>query len=1386
MTLIQLELLLLSAVLQQYSVLTISTSSRKQLKDVQLKIPLQIRARRFCTDTNCIKTCPKDYEMDPEQQYCRYQRSTCPPNYVRRQGSCILLEVQCPPGSVRQGNRCVVKSFECPQGYVLEGTNCVNSRYCPDGYRWENGFCYQQHHRSRICPQGYERQSGVCIQICANCEAACSECQEETAPLQCPTGYVFYREKCIKLLQGRADVVVRNVTYKVPKECEHEAFYNDGSCVSWKFEKILCTNGHFYGGSCVSVARCNRGLLQNDCECIEETISTAVCQQGQPSAEGCVIGKAYCTSPAKLVNGMCFEVVDSHKPFCEVGTLSNDFFCDVGSPQCPSGFVVDDHICKSSIAAYPMQCSSSGFFHGWCSTNASCEYGYQLEGNGVCVRNVIREMESCPSSTIEAGKICIFNLPLCDSDHVFDNAYGLCVKCEEKSVICNEESGYHYNNGTCLRYDSVCPLGYSWNKTHCVRISGDCKCQQGFQEEQYCIHSHLTCPENYHFVSGFCLKIDSPTCPERGSFSNGICITSPQCPAGFVVGPEFCEDIVPIRLNTTVPTCLFGFNYENGNCVKIIWKNAVSETRRPDCPFGYELSGALCIKKFYGYLICPPKTILMNEENKCFCKVDLVCPTGYERIGDECVFRSINYFSSSLNFLNPCYGSQCGLQYCLTQCFSPPCPVQPCSYGTYKPQLYPTLFNNHDIYNPCGIGEDCTSYDEHHSVVSLTCPPGFSKENNMCVAYYNRICQTGYKLQNGKCVRTEELKPLCTPGFSLVNETCLRIRCGIGYMRDGIRCKRLEYRPPLSCPKDYIIVHGFCLHKNDCAGGSIEGIYCVRKRYESYVCPRGYLLQNNTCIASALCTNSDSILWTSGCIHKKYMPLICPPGTRRIQNMCVHLDPPFCDVQLIKTNCLGEIRGDECISLETPRCGEGYILKDDKCAKCSTKSPNCPSNMIIIDGKCMLWKHCKNGSFLNRDGKCVSIEIKVATCKKGILYFGKCLEELPECHDGYTLVNGHCVKIDPAVPICRNGFLYKGRCVRLARCKGNGITLKNGWCIRHNYSDLTCDDETIRIRDVCINGVPKCPDNYFFSEGHCCSVHIQSAECNNNGKCIDNFCSLSFPSCSPTFFFDGSVCKKLLTSSAKCPVGTTPDNTDRSYCQYSSEHAESICPAEFYFHNGICQKRLYADKNCPSGFQRKQNICVRKACSNPKLTSLCGAYELTKSPIAVLENNSQTPKTAVNQIEQHSQKPSVKETSKSANAQHNQYCCQIFSPRMCEYNNEAAEWSCYHTQHRRCGKFCSYKNQHIYLSPTQSYQMENGVLIMKPLESEDDDNGDEDHNCDDCTDGSHDCDSYCYTYDCQEKSGGCNYMDQAEFCSTYPGMGCSSADGCYDQKFCVS
>lgn len=1386
---------------------TLSARTNKQLKDHQLTKPFKIRARRYCTGADCIKTCPLDYELDSEKQVCRYQRSVCPPNYVQRHGSCVLSEIQCPPGSVRQGNRCVVKTMECPSGYIMEGNNCINSRYCPEDYHWENGFCYRQQ-RQQMCPNGYDNRNGICVQICVNCDAACSECDEETVPLKCPAGYNMQRGKCLKIMQGRADIVLRNVTYRVPVECENDGIYNNGLCMLRKFESPRCESGSFYSGTCVEVARCAQGVFSSDCECRSESSTPGVCRQGQSIAAGCVVAKSQCRKPAQLLGSLCVGRLDSHRAFCPSGSPYDQIYCTSNSPRCPSGFVLEGSFCVRNMS-YPVDCGRYQWYDGWCSSIATCESGYKLQQNGDCVREMRMQKEVCPSGTTFDGEHCISNAPLCEPDHEYDERFGICVKCTEQAAVCDGAAGYQLSNGTCVRYTPLCSSGYIWKDNHCVSKSlSYVQCESGYVVDNYCVHSHLNCPDNQELLDDVCVHQEVPSCPEGSVYQNGLCVTSKQCPDGYIVGQHSCIEETKTSLNNSLkPECRYGFHYEKGNCIKTIHVDVVTESRPLQCAIGYSLRNGKCVKEYRGLLVCPPKTIHMNHENKCFCKVDLVCPNGYERMGDECMFRSASYYSPYLNFLNPCYGIQCSLQYCLSQCFTPPCPVQPCSYGVqHVASMYSGSNNqNSDI---CGIGENCITHESLETIVGLTCPPGYQKENNTCIAYYNRICQSGYKLTDGVCLKIEESNIVCPLGFTLSNGTCTRLRCDVGYTQDGTVCKKVEYHTPLPCPKNYIYIDGICLHRSDCLGGSVEGDHCVRRRHENFRCPTKFTQLNDSCVQMATCSSKDMFFTENACRSSEQIQLRCPPETKRVKNMCVYdKGTMFEKITLLPSQCNGRVieQSQLCAYIETPSCGKGYVLKNGRCITCSSKTPNCPADMIIINRKCIKYhKPCRDGLYLDKDGQCVAVNIRSATCSQGKLAFNRCIHGFPSCKSGYTLEGNRCVYKEAILAKCNEGILLGGTCISLRSCNSSNFVMSNGWCIRDEYFEPTCNSRTARKHDKCIGGFPKCPENHYQINGQCYSHQVHPAECSNNVQCLENFCPVTYPSCSASFNFDGSVCSKIVSQAPNCPVGTTPVSNDRDYCQYSTEQADFYCPDEYNYKNGICQKRQYIEASCPTGFRRKMDSCVRRTCSSAALTIYCGTQG-TSPPL--LGTPQHVP---------HFPAPRPFNTTTST-VSVDEVCCLIYSPRICRFDEGTDEWDCFHTENRRCGSFCTHQGQRLYLRSSESYYFNNVLMLVPPEHvtdtrfedmDENDDYVDDTtpsmHNsvdlnansisiissshlsgCDGCTDRSYDCDNYCYTYDCQKAGNHCEFRDQREFCSANPGPGCTAKDGCYSQDFCT-
>ncbi|XP_062545409.1 zonadhesin-like [Armigeres subalbatus] len=1364
---------------------TLSSGNRKQLKDHQLKKPLNIRARRYCTDADCIKTCPLDYELDNEKQFCRYQRSICPPNYIQRHGSCVLAEVQCPPGSVRQGNRCVVKTMECPSGYTMEGNNCINTRYCPEGYHWENGFCYRQQ-RSQVCPNGYENRNGICIQICVNCDAACSQCDEEIIPLKCPAGYDMHRGKCLKIVQGRADIVLRNVTYRVPVECENEGVYNNGICMHKKFESPRCESGSFYAGRCVEIAKCSQGVFTSDCECGSESSTAATCRQGLPSSAGCVISNCQCRKPAQLVGEVCEGRLESHRAFCASGTPYNNIYCTLNAPRCPAGFLLEGSFCVRNMS-YAVDCGRYQWNEGWCSSAATCEAGYKLQENGDCVREMRMQREVCPSGTTYDGEHCISNAPLCEPDHEYDERFGICVKCVEQAVVCDTAAGYQHNNGTCVKYDPLCPSGYVWKDNHCIsKSSSYVQCESGHVVDNYCVHSHLNCPDNQELVDGVCIHQEIPNCPEGSVYQNGLCMAAKQCPAGYTVGQHSCVEETRTSLNKSInPECRYGFRYERGNCIKTIQIEAIVDSRPLQCAIGYTLTQGKCVKVYHGLLVCPPKTIHMNQENKCFCKVDLVCPNGYEKIGDECVFRSMGYFSPYLNFLNPCYGLQCSLQYCLSQCFSPPCPVQPCSYGV---QQFGAVYGgaNHQPSDICGIGESCVTQENLDTIVNLTCPPGYQKENNTCIAYYNRVCQNGYTLEKGACLKIEETSVMCPLGFTLSNGTCVRIRCDAEYTREGTICRKMEYHSPSPCQKNYIYIEGICLHKTDCLGGSVEDGHCVRRRYENFQCPPKFTQLNESCVQMATCSGKDMFFAGTTCQSTEQIQLRCPAETKRVKNMCVYDNgTKFEKIKLLPPQCNGKvIQQDQlCSYIETPACGKGYVLKNGRCVTCSSKTPQCATDMVIINRKCIKYhKPCRDGWYLTKDGQCVAVNIRSATCSQGKLAFNRCIHGFPSCKSGYTMEGNRCVYKERTIARCNEGILLGESCFSMLQCNGPDFVLSNGWCIRDEHFEPTCNSRTARKRDKCISGILKCPENHYQFNGQCFLHRTAPAECPNNVRCLENFCPIAYPSCSASFNFDGSVCTKVISHAPTCPTGTIPVSTDRDYCQYSTEQADFHCPSEYNFKNGVCQKRQYMEASCPNGFRKKMDACARRACGSAALTIYCGTHGLGPSslgsPLNIPHLSAQRPFNATISA------VSVDEV-----------CCHIYSPRICRYNEGSDEWNCFHTENRRCGTFCKRPEQHVYLRTAESYYFNNILILLPPehvtntriehLDEDDDYVVDTKPNCDGCTDRSYDCDNYCYTYDCQIADSQCEFKDQREFCSAHPGPGCTTKDGCYSRDFCV-
>uniref|UniRef100_A0A182R440 EGF-like domain-containing protein n=1 Tax=Anopheles funestus TaxID=62324 RepID=A0A182R440_ANOFN len=1324
-------------------------------------LPDRVRLLTQCADgsVNCTRTCPDSYTIDAQQQYCRPKRQDgiCPPGYIQRSGAggaggCVLEEIQCPPGSTREGNRCIVRSYTCPSGYMQRGQSCVRDNICQPGYRWESGLCFPASARI-FCPPGYTEQhpGGNCAP--AACSDCC-DCRDEMAATICPSGYTNQWGRCVRHQQASPDLRIHSVTYRLPVECAAGQTFNGGQCETMStIGRPVCRAGHFYNGSCVEVAKCMRGTLNNVCSCELEQTVASTCAVGKMQDGQCLLARAHCRAPARLRNGVCVRETKSRVTCPDGGVPFQKEFCALEAPRCARGFTLDEHgLCRKATAC-TFDCGPYQRQNRWCGLPANCPEGYTLSDGGHCVRETVRPAFSCPEGTIERGERCISVTPICRSNFRYDPRVDLCTRCEERSLTCARGN---FTGGQCTWNEPACPSGYEWKDSMCVRNdTRKYHCRKGYEHGEQCVHGELSCPIGYELQGESCIVREDIHCPEGSYPLDGRCTVAKECPDGFQSGSDACVRETRRLLNATQPSCPVGFVYDGDVCVRRSIGEAMISRQEALCPEGYERGrDGDCVRLVRTFPVCPPRTIYTDRTDRCYCEVDLMCPTGYERTGTDCTYRAAGY-SSLVNFLNPCYGAFCGGgAYCITQCTFPPCPFEPCAAdgpgltATFGPRATRCL-------TPGATDEDCPP----QTVIGLVCPPGYERVNSSCLAYYDKVCPDGYELDGGdECTRTMHLAPVCPSGYRIAPDTrsCIQASCPNGFKLTGIgtTCEKRELRSPKACPPGWDFFQGACYRRSLCRNGTIEGAYCVEREFTRPTCPEGYIQRGEDCAKEGSCPGSALI---DGMCVQIADPAPCPDGTYRHGKHCVYPDAPECeDVQYVATECGSEVdsRG-YCWRRSAPTCPQGYRMRDDRCIACQTEKPNCPSNMAIRQEMCTAERIiCPEGHFL-RNGHCVTLHVTRPRCPAG----------------DYTLCNGFCIMsyaheckgAEYELAMCSRGYMYKGKCVEHGRCADADHTLVNGECQIRSFTDSSCHGKGSRVGELCIGGTPQCPSNYALIGGRCYSSHTENAQCSAGGSaCTDSFCQLEPPRCTSSgAIFDGRGCQQLVTSKPSCPTGTTPDRYEPKFCQLKSERAVYNCPAEYHYQNGVCLKKLYKTPSCPTDYKLRNGACVKRVCTKMSTGSSC----------AILPSSTAGSLSCAQCLNDTASPAGGAWTSDRESVD---LCCMVYSPRICDDNGE-----CHHEQERLCGSFCLTEDDRIYLTVSRTLQIGTRLYVAPSQrngvndfdEDEDDDlEDDDDHSldCMQCELGPANCPTRCSTYDCEEEDGeGCNFKEASTFCAQY-------------------
>ncbi|KFB39234.1 hypothetical protein ZHAS_00006578 [Anopheles sinensis] len=1344
------------------------TVRKRVLLDRTPVLPDKVRLLAECgAGQNCTRTCPENYALDSRQQYCRPKRQgSCPPGYVQRAvgGGCVLEDIQCPPGSTREGSRCVIRSYSCPPGYASKGTSCVRDSICQPGYRWENGLCFPAGARI-FCPPGYtEQRTGNCAP--AAC-ADCCDCQDETVATICPPGYSNHWGRCVRLLQASPDLRISSVMYRLPVECRATGeTFNEGRCEAWSVVgRPACRSGHFYNGSCVEVARCHRGTLNNVCSCEFEQHLAATCPIGKLQEQvpgSCVVSKVHCRPPGRLRNGVCVRESKARST-CPEGVPFQREYCAIDVPRCPRGFTLDDHgLCKK-MTPCRMDCGPYQKHGSWCGLTASCPEGYILNDHGYCVRETVHPAYSCPPGTNEHGPECISETPLCRSNYNYNPSVNLCVRCDEQPIQCPRGN---LTGGRCEWSEQACPSGYQWSEGMCIKSGNDSRkyrCRKGYEFENLCVHGELACPGGHELLGESCVVKEDVHCPDGSYPLDGRCSVAKECPEHFQAGSDACIREVRRLINSTRPVCPGGFEYDGEVCISRTTVEASVTRRDAICPEGYERRSGDCVRTIQTFAVCPPRTIYTDRNDRCYCEVDLMCPHGYERSGTDCTFRSAGY-TPFVNFLNPCYGAFCANLYCLSQCLSPPCPFEPCAD---HPGASPvSSLPRPPAYGPAscltGGQQDCPPQE----VIGLVCPPGYERVNSSCFAYYDKRCPDGYDTIGGSpgvgCSRDVILHPICPPGYTRDGESCFQASCPNGFKLQGTTCEKRELRSPKPCPPGSDLFRGACYRRSACRNGTIDGSYCVEREFTRPTCPEGFVQRSEDCAIEGSCS-TDSIYIDGACVRFTE-PATCPDGTYRLGRLCVYPDPPECeDTPFVATDCTSEVdaRG-RCWRSTIPVCAKGYQLLDDRCVSCQTEQPSCPPNMTIQRREVCVADRvvCREGYFL-RAGQCVKLHVARPRCPS---------EEYGLCGGFCIVAHTHeCKESEYAAPACTKGFQHQGKCVQLGRCDAE-YTLLHGECHLRTFADPSCHGKGTRVGALCVGGTPQCPPNYALMGGQCYSCLIENAHCASGATCSESFCQLDAPRCTTSgSIFDGQVCRQLTSNKPSCPAGTNPDRYDTNFCHLKSEKAIYNCPDEYHYQNGVCLKKLYKTPACPEGYKLRHGVCYKRVCTRMSSGSSCS------DGLAVHAANTCT------QCLNGTTSSTPSNDDPAATQGTVDLCCSVFSPRICQ-----ASGLCHHERETICGSFCFTEEDNIYLTVAHSIQIgSRWYLAPRRIDDEDDEGSGEsgykvdiqwNYNpqsnrnvmeCSRCIVQPDDCPKHCNTYDCQAAEEECNFTDASTFCAQY-------------------
>ncbi|XP_052610950.1 LOW QUALITY PROTEIN: zonadhesin [Peromyscus californicus insignis] len=1099
----------------------------------------------------------------------------CQPGFVLYNDKCILrIECGCKdaqgvliPADKTWINRGCTQSCTCMGGVIqCQNFQCPSETYCKDTEDG-NSNCAKI---TLQCPahSRYTNCLPSCLASCSDPEGQCMG-SSTTAPSTCKegcvclSGFVLHEDKCVLRIQcGCKDAqgtLIRADKTWINRGCTQSCTCSGGAILCKEFQcppETYCKDMEDGNSNCTKITL----------HCPANSYFTACLPSCQPS---CSNMNGRCEGPSTRAPSTCKEGCA-----CQSGFVLHDDKC-VPRSQCgcqdaqgaliPEGKTWVTRGCAQSCDCVGgvIQCRTFQ-----CPSGTYCKDSE--DGDSRCTKITLQCpahsrytncLPSCPPTCLDPEGLCGGTSPKVPST------------CKEGCVC---RAGFVLHNDKCmLRILCSCrdaqgviiPADKTWLSRGCTQ---SCTCVAGT------IHCrNMQCPsgtycKNMADGSSNCTKI-TLQCPAHSQFTDCLPSCLPSCsnPNGH------CEDV-----STKVPSsckegclCDHGFVLNEDKCVPRIQcgcKDTKGDFIPPgktwtsrgctqscacvegdvhcqnfQCPSGTYCKdtsddSSTCTKitlqcpDHTHYTSCLPscQPSCSDPEGLCkgtslkvpfTCKEGCVCQPDYVLHNDKCVLRSHCDCRDARGVLIPAgktWTSTGCTQSCTCMQGTVQCQNFQCPSETYCKD------NNDGTSNCVKITLQCPT----HSLFTDCLPPclptcldpdGLCKGTSPKVPSTCKegcICQSGYVLQNDKCI--------------------LRTLCG---------CKDAQ---GALIPEGKTWVSKGCTQSCACTGGSI---HCL-----DFQCPPGTHCKNDN----------------DGSSHCDEIPLQCPANSSFTD--CLPSCPPSClDPE---GHCGGTGLKDPSTCKEGCLCHSGFVLDNDKCIPrihCGCKGAQgalipagktwtargCTQSCTCMGGavqcrhfQCPSETYCKDSN--DGTSNCVKITLQCPAHS----HYTDCL---PSCQPSCSDPDAHCEGTSPKVPstckegcVCQPGYvLSNDKCVLKTECdckdtQGPLIPAGKTWITRGCTQSCACMGGTIHCQNFqCPQGT-YCKDNNDGSS-HCAKITLQCPDHSHFTDCL--------PSCPPSCTDLDAHCEH---TSPKVP------STCKEGC---------LCQPGYFLNNDKCVLRIHCD-----------------------------------------------------------------------------------------------------------------------------------------------------------------------------------------------------------------